>query len=66
LIGELATVQTPLDGAVLGLYIGVGFIAAAMASDYAFCRWPKELFFIQAGYRVVYSVIMGAILARWR
>ena len=66
LIGELGTVETALDGAFLGLYIGVGFIAAAMASDYAFCRWPKELFLIQAGYRVIYSVIMGAILAGWR
>jgi hypothetical protein len=66
LIGALDVVETALDGALLGLYIGVGFIAAAMASDYAFCRWPSQLFFIQAGYRVVYSVIMGAILAGWR
>jgi hypothetical protein len=66
LIGALGMVETALDGALLCLYIGVGFIAAAMASDYAFCRWPQELFFIQAGYRVVYSVIVGAILAAWR
>ena len=59
-------VKTVLDGALLGLYIGIGFIAAAMASDYAFCRWPTQLFFIQAGYRVAYAIIMGAILAGWR
>jgi hypothetical protein len=66
LINALPTIKTVVDGALLGLYIGVGFIAAAMASDYAFCRWPTQLFFIQAGYRVAYSVIMGAILAGWR
>ena len=66
LMNALPTIKTVFDGALLGLYIGVGFIAAAMASDYAFCRWPTQLFFIQAGYRVAYSVIMGAILAGWR
>ena len=66
LINTLGTVETWLEGALLGLYIGIGFIAAAMASDYAFCRWPRELFLIQAGYRVAYSVIMGVILAAWR
>ena len=65
LINALPAIKTVVDGALLGLYIGVGFIAAAMASDYAFCRWPTQLFFIQAGYRVVYSMIMGAILAGW-
>ena len=66
LMNALPTIKTILDGALLGLYIGVGFIAAAMASDYAFCRWPTQLFFIQAGYRVAYSVNIGAILAGWR
>ncbi len=55
-----------VDGIVLGLLVGVGFIAAGMASDYAFCGWPRPLFFIQAGYRVTYSVVMGIILAAWR
>jgi Protein of unknown function (DUF1761) len=55
-----------IDGLVLGLLVGVGFIAAGMASDYAFCGWPRALFFIQAGYRVTYSVAMGLILAAWR
>jgi hypothetical protein len=66
LINAIGGIKTVVDGALLGLYVGVGFIAAAMASDYAFCRWPKRLFLIQAGYRVIYSIIMGAILAVWR
>lgn len=53
-------------GAVLGLLAGIGFIAASMASDSAFCRWPMNLFLILAGYRVVYSAVMGAILGGWQ
>ena len=53
------------SGALLGMVIGIGFIATAMASDAAFCRSGMRLFLIQAGYRVVYSILMGAILGVW-
>ena len=53
-------------GALLGLVTGVGFIATAMASDTAFCGWGLRLFIIQSGYRVVYSVVMGALLGGWQ
>lgn len=53
------------DGAVLGLLTGIGFIAASTASDTAFCGWSWKLWAIQAGYRVVYSAIMGAIIGVW-
>jgi hypothetical protein len=53
-------------GALLGLITGVGFIATAMASDTAFCGWGAKLFVIQSGYRVVYSIIMGALLGGWQ
>lgn len=65
LIGGLGVVRV-VDGAILGLVVGVGFIATAMASDSAFCGWGVRLFLIQAGYRVAYSVLMGAILTWWR
>ena len=55
-------IETGLGGALFGLLVGVGFIATAMASDSAFCGWGVRLFLIQAGYRVAYSVLMGAIL----
>lgn len=55
-----------LEGLRLGLYVGLCFIAAGMASDYAFCGWGVNLFVIQAGYRVAYSVIIGGILGVWR
>ena len=53
------------NGAVLGFVTGVAFIAASMASDTAFCGWGWKLWAIQAGYRVAYSIIMGAIVGAW-
>jgi dipeptide/tripeptide permease len=50
LVNTLPTIKTVLDGMILGLWIGIAAIAASMASDYAFRRWPQNLFFIQAGY----------------
>ena len=55
-------VSSMVGGAVFGLVVGIGFIATAMASDTAFCGWGMRLFLIQAGYRVAYSVLMGAII----
>ena len=52
-------------GALFGLITGIGFIATAMASDSAFCGWGLRLWLIQAGYRVSYSVLMGAIIGFW-
>lgn len=53
-------------GLTIGLLMGVGFIAASMASDSAFCRSGVPLFLIQSGYRVTYSIAMGGVLAVWQ
>ena len=54
-----------VTGMVFGLITGVGFIATSMASDSAFCGWGWRLWSIQAGYRVAYSALMGAIIGVW-
>lgn len=59
-------ITTAYGGLYLGLAVGAGFIATAMASDAAFCGWGLRLFLIQAGYRVTYSIVMGIILAVWQ
>ena len=59
-------ITSAVNGALFGLAMGIGFIATAMGSDAAFCGWPTALWAIQAGYRVTYTVVMGAILAAWR
>ena len=65
LIGALQ-VTTWVGGATIGLVTGIGFIATAMASDTAFCGWGMKLFIIQSGYRVLYSILMGAVLGGWQ
>ena len=59
-------ISTLGGGITIGLLVGIGFIAAAMASDSAFGDTGLRLWLIQSGYRVLYSVVMGAILAVWR
>ena len=59
-------ISTLGGGVVIGLLVGIGFIATAMASDSAFGDTGLNLWLIQSGYRVLYSVLMGAILAVWR
>lgn len=58
-------IQSVSSGLILGGLMGFGFIATAMASDSAFCGWSINLFLIQSGYRVLYSVVMGGILTYW-
>jgi hypothetical protein len=65
LIAAVGTVQWS-GGLRLELITGLGFIATAMASDTAFCGWGYRLFRIQAGCRVAYSGIMGAVLGAWQ
>ena len=65
LIRELGIVSIG-GGLALGAITGVGFIATAMASDSAFCGWSLNLFLIQSGYRVLYSILMGGILGAWQ
>lgn len=58
--------QAPGEAVVLGLAIGIGVVAASMASDFAFNRFPISLFFVEAGYRVVLTVLMSVVLTLWR
>lgn len=58
--------QTAGEGLAFGLAIGIGIIGASMASDFAFNRFSLAFFLVEAGYRVVLSVIMGVLLTVWR
>ena len=57
--------DTWMEGVGIGLLTGIGFIAASMFSDGAFCGWSWTLVVIQSGYRVLYSVVMAVILVLW-
>lgn len=56
---------TPAAGAGVGALLGVGILATGMLSDSLFSGWGWRLYFIQAGYRVCYLVVMGALCGGW-
>lgn len=54
------------DGFTTGLWIGVGFVAMAIAANYVFARRSAMLWMIDAGYFIVSLAISGTILAVWQ
>jgi hypothetical protein len=51
------------DGAVMGLLVGLGIVAPAIAIHYIFARKSVHLYLIDAGYSVFSMLILGGILA---
>ncbi|TMF23739.1 MAG: DUF1761 domain-containing protein [Chloroflexi bacterium] len=49
-------------GAIIGLYIGLGFVATAMFAEVIFAGRPPRLYAITAGYQVLAAVVQGAII----
>lgn len=66
IIVEAAGADTALDGLVLGLLAGVGFVAATQASNYTFESKSLKLYLINIGYPVVVFVVLGILLSVWR
>ena len=60
-----AGVAGALNGATVGLIVGVGFMAAVLLTQVTYERRPFGFFAISAGYRIVTTTLMGAILAAW-
>ncbi len=66
LVVGVAPAQTVVDGALVGLLVGVGFEVTAYGATYIFSGRSLTLYLIDAGYHVVSLVVMGAILGAWR
>jgi hypothetical protein len=49
-------------GAVIGLYVGLGFIASAMFAEVLFAGRHPRLYAITAGYSVLAAIVQGAII----
>lgn len=49
-------------GAIVGLYVGLGFVAAAMFAEVLFAGRHPRIFAITAGYSVVALVVQGSII----
>ena len=59
-------VVSVLTGVKLGALLGFGFAATISLTANLFSDKPLSAYLIDAGYQVVYLVVMGAILAAWR
>ncbi len=61
-----AGVSTVLQGAFLGLLVWIGFLATLGLTAHMFSEKRLSTYLLDAGYQLVYSVVMGVILAAWR
>ena len=61
-----AGVSTVMQGAFLGLLVWIGFLSTLGLTAHMFSERPLSIYFIDAGYQLVYAVVMGVILAAWR
>lgn len=57
---------TALEGALIGVVLAVGLVAASLASDWIFCGFNPRLYWIQVGYKIAYITLIGAVLGAWR
>jgi len=57
----LTGVTSVADGLVLGLLIGVGFVATSFATTYIFSMRSLKLYFIDVTYQVITIVLAGAV-----
>ncbi|MFK8047072.1 MAG: DUF1761 domain-containing protein [Halioglobus sp.] len=62
---SMCGISDAFGGAMLGGLIGLGIVFPALLSDSLFCGWGSKLLMIQSGYRVVYAIVMGAIIGGW-
>lgn len=58
-------VMGALWGIKIGLWVWLGFTAAATISDYLFTKRPLKLYAINLGYYLVVSVLLGALFGVW-
>ena len=63
---QAAGVTGVVDGLVVGLIAGIGFVAVALASNHAFEGKSLKLYLINAGFSVVQYAVLGILLAAWQ
>ena len=63
---EAAGSDTAIEGLVLGLVAGLGFVATTAGVSYIFESRPLKLYLINAGYPVVSFALMGLLIGAWQ
>ena len=66
MVADWAGVDDFLSGALLGLIVGIGLIATAYTTTYAFEGRPTALLLINAGHDIARAVVVGAIVGGWQ
>ena len=61
-----ATATTAVEGAIVGFWLWVGFVAITQGVNMVFANTRKKLWAINTGYFLVVLLINGALLAVWR
>ena len=59
-------VSSVLQGALLGLLVWVGFLATLGLTAHMFSEKRLSTYLIDAGYQLVYAVVMGVMLTAWQ
>ena len=57
--------QSVMEGAAIGFFIWLGFVAVTMLSSVVYERKPFKLFLINSGFQLTALLFMGMILAVW-
>ena len=65
-IASQAGVTTAVNGAFLGFLVWLGFLAMVGLTDHMFSRATWTGYLIDTGFKLVYAVLMGAIICAWR
>lgn len=68
MLGHIVTLyhtKSLIDGATIGLWIGIAFVLTTTLGDYMFNNRPRELYFINNGYQIISLILMGIVLAKW-
>ena len=62
---RLTHVEGAIGGAKLGVLLWVGFVGATGLTANVYSDKPFKAFALDAGYQLVYLVVMGVILVAW-
>ena len=66
LFAQATGADAAIDGLLLGLAAGVGFVATTSAANYIFESRPLKLYLINAGYPVVSFTLIGLLIGAWQ
>ena len=66
LLAEAVGADMAVEGLLLGLLVGVGFVATTAGVNYVFESRPRNLYLINAGYPVVSLALIGLLIGAWQ